>query len=263
MNGADRSAARAFLARTGADAIPDPLERLSAITRSFSVLPYENLTKILRRARGGSDPRRLPAEVLADHDRLGAGGTCFSLSWFLAAILAEAGFESRYRLADRSYADASHTALEVVVDGRGWLVDPGYLLDRPIPLDERRPVEIRLPAEGLLLEPDAAGGTWSLFTVSGTHRKFRYRLQARPAAEGDFVDRWLESFDWPMMDSLVLSRVNPAGRHYLRDVHYHFVGRQGRRQGALEPTEGDLLRDAFGIDPALFEEARDALARRP
>ena len=58
-----------------------------------------------------------------------------------------------------------------------------------------------------------------------------------------------------MMESLVLARVTATGRHYLRNVHYHRIGSDGRFQTQLDPTKGDLLREAFGVDPELFERA--------
>ncbi len=245
-------AARAFL-----DRLERP-DRLDYILARFSALPYENLTKLIKRADAGSQ-RRLPDEVLADHDRYGAGGTCFALTYFLGEILEQAGFQWEYLLADRSYMTAAHSALAVRIDGRRYLADPGYLLDHPLALDQTQAVRVPAPGEELLLEPAADGESWTLYTVNGAHRKFRYRLHSATVSESDFIDRWTDSFDWPMMDSLVLCSITREARHYLRDVHYHRVGANERFQSEVDPLQGTLLRDAFGIDPELFERARVTL----
>lgn len=259
----DRAAARAFLDCVGVSLAGPPLERLAAILAAFARLPYENLTKLLAWAERGRPRRRLPAEVLADHQRWGAGGTCFSLTACLYRVLAEAGFRSEVLLADRFQAGEAHTALAVVAGGRRWLADPGYLVARPFALDAEAPQEAVVPGERLRLSPDPAGG-WTLVTLlPGGAQRFRYRLRPRPISRADFTDRWDESFEWPMMRSLVLCRQTPESRLYLRDRHYHELTSGGRRQRELDPQEAPAVAGrAFGIAPELFGRARAALAVR-
>ncbi|MBI4613279.1 MAG: arylamine N-acetyltransferase, partial [Planctomycetes bacterium] len=119
MTAADRAAVRAALMSTDLAGSDGALERLARIARDFARFPYENLTKILACARTGEPERRLPAEVMADHERWGAGGTCFALTHFFGRILGAAGFEPELLFADRSYAQDAHTALSVTVSGGG------------------------------------------------------------------------------------------------------------------------------------------------
>lgn len=204
----------------------------------------------------------MPSEVLADHLRWGSGGTCFALTYFLARILEEVGLVPRYLFADRSHAEASHTALLVPVGTRRFLVDPGYLLDRPIALDERKAVRLRAAGEDIELAPEPSGGTWILSTLRGSHRKFRYRLRDEPISGTDFLSRWRESSDWPMMGQIVLSRTSPGARHYLRDLFYHRVGESGDWNGRVLPGEGSFLEETFGISPELYSLASRALGQR-
>src|SRR5262249_37519201 len=54
-----------------------PGHLLRDVASAFTRLPYENLTKIIKQHHTGTiaEARRAPGEVLADHLRLGTGGT--------------------------------------------------------------------------------------------------------------------------------------------------------------------------------------------
>ena len=66
---------------------PD-LSFLTELTRAFCKIPYENATKLLKGRSGaeGAKRLRLPEEVLEDYLRFGAGGPCFSLTFFLFLV---------------------------------------------------------------------------------------------------------------------------------------------------------------------------------
>src|SRR5262245_7867704 len=79
----------AFLGHFGLKDVGEPTQLLRQVVAAFAHLPYENLTKIIRDAEEGdaSRARRPPREVWTDHQRLGAGGTCFSLTATLLYLL--------------------------------------------------------------------------------------------------------------------------------------------------------------------------------
>ena len=129
------------------------LERLS---RSFARLPYENLTKIIKITEEGTPERALrdPNEVLGDHVRLGTGGTCFSLTALLMHLLRAYGYEVRPVLADRPYGADTHCTVLVTLEGTEHLLDPGYLVVRPIPLDGVGTIRVPTPFNDIILKAE-------------------------------------------------------------------------------------------------------------
>src|ERR1022692_1792165 len=119
---------RQFLQAQSIDIALPSVERLTAVARAFSRLPFENLTKIIKDAEAGrvEEARRTPGEVLADHAALGAGGTCFALTATLLYLVRALGFAAEPILADRRYGADTHSALLVWLAGKPHLLDPGY-----------------------------------------------------------------------------------------------------------------------------------------
>ena len=71
---------------------------------------------------------------MEDHRAHHLGGTCFSLTYFLEIVLSLHGFQCYPIMADMRYGRNVHCALVVTVDHAKYLVDPGYLLNQPIPV---------------------------------------------------------------------------------------------------------------------------------
>ena len=115
----------------------DSRQQLAALAQAFSSLPYENLTKIVKNAESSSpaSARRGPHEVLQDFRRWRSGGTCFSLTAALLHLVRSLGLPGEPILADRRYGVDTHCALLVWLDDRPHLLDPGYLIVEPVPLD--------------------------------------------------------------------------------------------------------------------------------
>ncbi len=139
--GEDATASRIFCAHFDLDAErlrrgEDDVASLETVAKAFSTIPYENLTKIINWASSGRTvAKRLPRDVISAHVEQGAGGTCFSLTAALLHILRSLGWRAEPILADRHYGQNTHCALVVWVDGTPHLLDPGYLIVKPIPLE--------------------------------------------------------------------------------------------------------------------------------
>ena len=76
-----------------------------SVVAAFALLPYENITKIIKREESGNceQARRYPEEVIRDHTHWGTGGTCFSLTSALLHLVRGLGWKAEYILADRRY----------------------------------------------------------------------------------------------------------------------------------------------------------------
>ncbi len=241
------------------------LRALGAVAEAFSTLPYENISKVLKttRGEGPEDWRRLPSEVIRDHLRHGLGGTCFSLSNYLARIVNSLGFETRFVLADTPGGKNHHCALLTRQGNETYLIDPGYLICEPIQLPDNS-VEIATSRGTLRLERNHENGRFLLSSPGETERKIRYELHAAPATEAAFRNAWDDSFEWPGMRQLVITRHTQDGQLYLHNRHFRRIRTEGVEKRNLRENLEETAGDAFGIDPEKIRRARSLLnERRP
>ncbi|MDR0310240.1 MAG: arylamine N-acetyltransferase [Acidobacteriota bacterium] len=245
-----------FLKHFHIDALQPPQQLFCAAARAFSRIPYENITKIIRRAEAGSDEkaRRGPDEVIADHIRWGAGGTCFSLTSALCQMARRMGFEAEYLLADRSYGQNTHSALFVRIDGKPYLFDPGFLITEPVPLALADPLEIVSGGERLKLIPGKTG--ISLFTERGGKSVYRLTYKTTPVDAGEFRKAWDDSFHWEMMRYPLLARAGASGRIYLRGSMFQVSGKDSVNRVKIPENElAAKISGEFGIHPAVVARA--------
>ena len=237
-----------------------PRRLFYAAARAFSRIPYENITKIIRRAETGGDEtaRRSPGEVVADHILWGAGGTCFSLTSALCHLARRMGFEAEYLLADRGYGRNTHSALCVWIDGEPYLSDPGFLIADPVPLSLSGPMEIASGGERITLVPD--GNRVSLFTERGGKSVHRLTYKTAPADAGEFSEAWDASFHWEMMRYPLLARAGSSGRIYLRGSMFQ-VSNNGSVNRVKIPEDelAAKITGEFGIHSELVARALDIL----
>ncbi|MBN1306507.1 MAG: hypothetical protein JXA18_01220 [Chitinispirillaceae bacterium] len=210
----DRPVLQRFCRRYGI-ADDGPKRRvIDRVARAFSALPYENLTKIIKREGvvGSRSAMRLPDEVLTDHLRWGTGGTCFSLTAAIIAVYGALGIEARPLLADRHYGVDTHCGLIVPHGEQMLLVDPGYLLFVPTPLPSIAISSVALGYTTIELRP-IEDGRIELATVVKGSRKVRLTYKRKAVDAEAFVRAWIDSFTWEMMTYPVLNRCT-AGEHF-------------------------------------------------
>jgi arylamine N-acetyltransferase len=191
---------------------------LRTIAGAFATLPYENITKIIKREECGNPEkaRRYPEEVIRDHIAWGTGGTCFSLTSALMHLVRSLGWEAEYILADRRYGQNTHCALLVRIDGIPHLLDPGYLITDPIPLFGQSEREFKTSFNRLVLTPDEGRNKTSLSTIQGGERMYRLSYKTSPVDTGEFCKAWDASFSWDMMRYPLLTRTADSKQIYLK-----------------------------------------------
>ena len=248
------------------DPSTDRRQLLHSVISHFSVLPYENLTKILKHSQleSAERSRRSPAEVLQDHIRLGAGGTCFSLTATLLHLVRSLGWTAQPILADRRYGQDTHCALLVWMDDCPHLVDPGYLIIDPIPLEPRQPRTILTGFNRLLLEPRTAD-RWDLSTIESDPRaspgaedptgiKYRLTFKTQPADPGQFLRAWNASFAWDMMQYPLLTRVAADQQLYLHGGRLQIRSHDQIQRVQLSHDQlAAQISSHFGIDPRVVQ----------
>src|SRR5262249_12827325 len=110
------------------------------------------------------EARRGPDEVLADHAAFGTGGTCFSLTATMLHLVRALGFEAEPILADRRYGADTHCAMLVWLDAVPHLLDPGYLIVRPLAIPKSGEVRLTMPAIDVVLAAKDGGERIDLLT---------------------------------------------------------------------------------------------------
>jgi len=108
-----------FLHRSGIGPGLDSNRLINMVAEAFKLVPYENLTKILKASSviSAASAMRYPDEVIGDYLAWGTGGTCFSLTASIVAVYDALGIEVYPVLADRRYGVDTHCGLVLVVPG--------------------------------------------------------------------------------------------------------------------------------------------------
>lgn len=234
---------------------------LEDILERFATIPYENISKIIRLHENwdGLEKLRLPEQVLLDHVTHHLGGTCFSLTFFLQAILSQHGFVNYPVMADMRAGRNIHCALIVTLDGIKFLVDPGYLLTQPMELNPKKPRLYRTEFAGVELQFDVTAQAFNLFTFDKTETKWRYRFDDRPTSPQEFLRHWLASFGWNSMHGICLTKVTRGGLIYVHKTFMRETTFAGKRNVNIKKNYHAAINEAFGITPQLIEQAQVAL----
>jgi len=239
----------------------DPgLEMLRRIVTSYSDIPYENLTKIIKKFTANSPDERLrgPVEVVSGFVERHTGGTCFSLTYCLGSMLSSAGYRCFPVMADMKRPNI-HCALAVEMNERRYLVDPGYLVGEPVEL-AGKPVRIETTFGVVEIRP-REGHRYDLFTLDGDGRKWRYTVRTVPVSHAAFMGFWQDSFALPMMNNLLLTRLTPQGHLYIKNHHLRMKGAGGKlNENIRDGFEARIAAD-FGIPPDVTAQAREHLER--
>lgn len=243
--------------------LPGPIQ---AALRELSALPYENLSKIAAYGLGGNMESTLGlAEGWLERNReTGAGGTCFSLTWWLARRLAAEGIGYALLMGDKGKSANIHCALRCDWEGRAYLLDPGYLIFEPLPLPEAGlSLDAWIPPNAVRLEDRPEAGVWRLWSGPrdagsrpGDGLKFRFDFRRPPVGEAEFFAHWEASYRLPMMRYPVLNRVRDGAQYYLQKRSLLVRTAEGSEMRKL--GRDDLfhaLGATFGIPEALAREA--------
>mgnify|MGYP003982957097 CR=1 FL=1 len=243
---------------------PKPsLEHIAEVSRYFSRLPYENISKILKRGQElGTQRLRLPDEVTSDHFEWHAGGTCFSLTYFLCGIFTILGYDAQPLICHLNWGQNTHSAVTLQFGGARYLVDPGYMIFRPLLL-KKSSIEARLSAEtGLSLRFDPELDEYAVYTYRKGQFVRRYRFDDRPVPWEQFSKFWDASFQLPGMDDLTLTRVEGQEMIFVQGDFIKITSPETIEKIREVNLAEKIIKERFGIPLEKLEEDRYVLSQR-
>ncbi len=237
------------------------IDKLGEVLQAFIAIPYENLSKIIKfnQKHQDADLLRLPDEVWQDFRRFRLGGTCFSLTFFLDAVLHELGFTTYPVMARMNTGPNRHCALIILHEGEHYLVDPGYVLDVPLLLKKEGAMLHRSAHTGVIVSPAREDETFDVWTFNRENRTWRYAFRDVPVSRQAFLQHWLDSFAWNGMNALCLTRNQRDKLIYIRENYFRETGLEGKRQYYMEGNREQIIEQVFGIPAQVIEEADKAL----
>lgn len=257
-------AVRRFAEKNGLGGLRPSLETLTRLGGAFGRIPYENLTKIImfHTASDLAAAIRLPELLYEEHLRFGTGGTCFSMTYFLQTILRSFGFNTYPVSADRPLAPNTHCASIIMLDNKKYLLDPGFMIDRPLLLTE-------IPTRHSLRHTDIIIGSrdavpispprYTLTTVVRDKTNIRYYLKDSALSEERFYELWLDSFRWPGLRNASIAVTTANGYIYARNNFLRTTTREGKDQLRIRAGLDSELGKRFNIDSRIIKAAFEAL----
>ncbi len=237
-------------------------QKVEAVARLFSTIPYENLTKIIKSdvLVNARSALRYPDELLNDWIRWGTGGTCFSLTAAMVAVYNCMDIEAHPVLADRHYGVNTHCALAVVLPDGVYLLDPGFLLYHPVIFPTLTPVSVNTGYNIIELIPKENGSRIEMYTIVKGSRKMRLLYKSAFIDAVQFEKAWESSFAWEMMNYPVLTRVSASQHIYLQgDALSVRNAERTNRQKMTTDEQFKFISGTMGINPEITRKALEIL----
>lgn len=238
---------------------------LYAVTKAFSNMPFENLTKIIKRNENSNsiNSKRHPAEVILGHKDYGSGGTCFALTAAFLHIARALGFRAEPVLADRKYGADTHSALLIWIKNKPCLIDPGYLILNPVSIDINQETHIQTSFNELILIPRKKENKIDLYTIREGHKKYRLSFKTTPSDPGNFLHAWETSFDLDMMHYPLLTKIEHGRQIYLQKNNLHIFQRNKTQSIRLNAKdEINFISSHFNISQNIILKALNILKQK-
>ncbi|MBI2192460.1 MAG: arylamine N-acetyltransferase [Planctomycetes bacterium] len=230
---------------------------LCSFLEGFSRIVYENVSKIVLFARTADPARSLqtPEVLIPDYFQYGSGGTCFSLTYLAYRMLNRFGLPASILMGDRHYGPDTHCAVACPAEGVTYLLDVGFLIFEPLPLDPRRLGIHSTPINQIEVVP-ADAGRFEVFTRFRGHRKYRFTLKPDQLDGDAFRPFWLATFQFDMMRYPLVTQLRGGIQYYLQGTNWQMRTAEETRRGEMPPEQIPAhVHRCFGIDPALTRRA--------
>jgi len=239
-----------------------PVE-VTRILRQLEGIPYENLTKIVTFKQYGRPEQSLdtPEKLYRKSIDLGAGGTCFSMTFYLRDLLLQGGFHTEFLMGDKYNSSNIHCGLLFKWEGEEYLLDPGYMIFDPLMIPHAGlRLYTPLVPNAVCLEDIRDKNVWRLYTGRENNLKMRFDFRKNPVSEKDFMQYWKDTFFFNMMEYPVLNKTENQVQYYLQKRTFLTRTREGSK---VEELSGSRFRSiasgVFGISNDVVEDFLDII----
>lgn len=238
------------------------------VTAHLSRVPFENVSKLIRHARGEA-PVLVPLDDFLDGvERSNLGGTCYPCAGHFNALLHVLGFDAWLCGAAMEQPDV-HLINVVRLDERDFLVDVGYAAPffAPLPLDGRAPHAASCGRDVYLLHPRESDGRSRIEHRRDGESIHGYVIDPTPRDIGHFASVIEDSYrpGDGFLNRLHIVVHRNRRSTILSDFKVTVVDGAGVKSRTLADPEAVVgtVEELFGIPAAVTEEAVAALAGRP
>ena len=246
------------------------------------------MTKIIR-SHSISKPEarlRLPELLYEEFLRYGTGGTCFSMTYFMQTILRSCKFNTYAVIADRPLAPNTHCLSIININGKKYILDPGFMIDKPLPLT-------KIPTKHLLRHNTIIIGAKDSIPIPERQMKYfeeyrtkrgldlfheisskneyiiamhtqnrtdiRYLFKDQSVNAEKFLDFWLSSFNWPTLRNISITTATNNGYIYARNNFLRTSMKDGKKQERIKKDVELKLGKTFNIDWKIITTAFEIL----
>ncbi len=229
-------------------------------------IPYENLSKIVAFWKNPQwnevldTTEKLQRKAL----ELGAGGTCYSLTFSLKEKLEGLGYPCYYVTAHKGQKKNIHCGLIMDYANKKYLMDPGYMIFEALhvpPQGSGLFFEIR--PNGVFLENAVSEAGLKLFTGRPGNFNFRFLFDLRPLSEEEFFNYWKSSFYFEMMDYPVLNKLIGEKQYYLQKSNLMVRTVNGSQMQKLNKNDFiNTVENIYGISAELTDDFLSILQKK-
>ncbi len=244
----------------------DYLETL--IARHVRRVPWESVSRIVKRANTAEteDCPRWPDQFWHSAIEHGTGGTCFESNLAFFTLLRTLGFEGYLTVNDMHDHVGVHTAIIILIDGQKWLVDVGYPVYAPLPLNLAQITVRETPLFNYTIIP--RGENHYDIERAPHPSSYCFTLIDQPISHEDYCAATTRDYgeNGLFLDKAIVSKVinNQLWRFNSAEPPYHlqqFFGGQ-RVNTVIEGDAASILSAHFGIDALLVREALSILGNQ-
>jgi arylamine N-acetyltransferase len=232
-------------------------------------VPYENLSKIIKDyeldKKNDINKFRLPDEVLEGHLSKRFGGTCFSITYTLSNLLDAFGIENHLVMADMRLGECVHCGILVKDNTQSYILDPGYMIPKPIPIAKYKPAYLKIPSNDVIMLYDEESNRYLLYTIGKNGKQvLRLKFHTEPVNFEDFKRYWERSFELESMDAVTIENINNDGLFYFRRNHIVQTAYGKKKNRVFDNSEeiAEYLNSFFGIDKEYILTAEQILKQR-
>jgi len=239
------------------------------IARYVRCVPWESASRIVRRQNTDEIENcpRWPEIFWQSAIQDGTGGTCFESNLAFIALLRTLGFEGYLTINDMHEHTGVHTAIVILIDGQKWLVDAGFPVYAPLPLN---PEQITTRETRLLNYTITPHGENHYDIERAPHPSaYSFTLIDQPISHADYCAATTRDYgeNGLFLDKVIAAKVvnNQMWRFNSAEPPYHlqhFLDGQ-RVNTVIKGDAADAVFALFNIDAKIVRAALSALEAQP